>query len=256
MAKRPTSTAPSTSRAQTARNPITLELAAAVCPTEAIAASIARHYGLGPVDYVAVREAHEEAIGTMANVFGETLGEKAKAMHFQRLVGALVTSAWNAGRFYSDKVSEARALTAKLQNDDRDEDSEGVWGFESKAQRARRFAAEMGLQAYTQLAGGGRRRQRLRRHHRRDLETLRRAGQQPDAQPAGCGRRTGCLRRVAKRGELAGSPFLPQRRTARTIVISRRRCDAGRETVRSAERRIDHPELASSKDASTSARPA
>ena len=152
MAKRPTSTNPSTSRAQTARNPITLELAAAVCPTEAIAASIARHYGLGPADSVAAREAHEEAIGIMANAFGETLGEKAKAMHFQRLVGALVTSAWNAGRFYSDKVTEARALTAKLQNDERDEDSEGVWGFESKAQRARRFAAEMGLQAYTQLA--------------------------------------------------------------------------------------------------------
>ena len=152
MAKRPTSTTPSTSRAQTARNPITLELAAAVCPTEAIAASIARNFALEPIDYAAVREAHEEAIGTMANAFGETLGEKARAMHFQRLVGALVTSAWNAGRFYSDKVTEARALTAKLQNDDRDEDSEGVWGFESKAQRARRFAAQAGLQAYAQLA--------------------------------------------------------------------------------------------------------
>jgi len=95
------------------------------CPTEAIAAGIARHYGLGPVDYVAVREAHEEAIGIMANVFGETIGEKAKAMHFQ-LGGALVTSVWNAGRFYSDKVTEARALPARLWNDGRDEDREGV----------------------------------------------------------------------------------------------------------------------------------
>jgi hypothetical protein len=97
------------------------------CPTEAIAASIARHYALGPIDCAAVREAHEEAIGTMANAFGETLGEKARAMRFERLVGALVTPAWNAGRFFSDKVTEARALTAKLHNDDRDEDSEGVW---------------------------------------------------------------------------------------------------------------------------------
>jgi hypothetical protein len=55
----------------------------------------------------------------------------------------------------------------------------------------------------------------------------------------------------SRAGELAGSPFLPQRSTARAIVISCRRRDAGRETVRSAERRIDHPELASSKDAST-----
>ena len=122
------------------------------CPTEAIAASIARHYGLGPVDCVAVREAHEEAIGIMANAFGETLGEKARAMHFQRLVGALVTSIWNKGRFYSDKVTEARALTAKLRNDDRDEDPEGVWGFESKAPRARRFRRRDGLAACAQLA--------------------------------------------------------------------------------------------------------
>ena len=69
------------------------------------------------------------------------------------------------------------------------------------------------------------------------------------------GRRTGCLRRVAERGELAGSPSPSQRRTARTIVISRRRCDAGREWSHSAQRRIDYPELASSKDASPSAAP-
>jgi hypothetical protein len=55
--------------------------------TEAIAAGIARYYGLGPVDYVAVREAHEEALGIMANAFGETLGEKAKTMPIQLLVG-------------------------------------------------------------------------------------------------------------------------------------------------------------------------
>jgi hypothetical protein len=45
MAKRPTSATPSTSRA---RNPITLELAAAVCPTEAIAATRLRAGGLQP----------------------------------------------------------------------------------------------------------------------------------------------------------------------------------------------------------------
>jgi hypothetical protein len=50
--------------------------------TEVNATGIARHYGLAPVDYVAVREAHEEAIGTMANAFGGTIGEQTKAMHF------------------------------------------------------------------------------------------------------------------------------------------------------------------------------
>jgi hypothetical protein len=149
MAKRPTNT---TRRSPMARDAITLERATAFCPNEAVAASIARRFALEPVDYAAVREIHEEAIGRMAHAFGETLGERATAMHFQRLVGALVTSAFNAGRFYSEKVSEARTLTAKLANDARDEDREGVWGFESKAQRARHFAAQMGLQAYAQLA--------------------------------------------------------------------------------------------------------
>jgi hypothetical protein len=152
MAKRPTNTIRTTSRSPMARDAITLERATAFCPNEGVAASIARRFALEPVDYAAVREIHEEAIGRMANAFGDTLGERATAMHFQRLVGALVTSAFNAGRFYSEKVTEARTLTAKLANDARDEDREGVWGFDSKAQRARHFAAQMGLQAYAQLA--------------------------------------------------------------------------------------------------------
>ena len=38
------------------------------------------------------------------------------------------------------------------QNDARDEDRGGAAGFESKAQRARLFAAEMGLQAHALMA--------------------------------------------------------------------------------------------------------
>jgi hypothetical protein len=165
------------------------------CPTEAIAASIARNFALGPIDYAAVREAHEEAVGTMANVFGETLGEK--AMSFERLVGALVTSVWNVGRFYSDKVTKACALSAKLRNDDRAQE----WGFESKVQRGRHFVA--GLHP---VGGGGGCRPGRRGHRRRDLETLCRADNYPDAQPAGCGRRAGGLRRVTKRGSLRAPP--------------------------------------------------
>ena len=93
---------------------ITFERATAVCPNERIAANLVRRFGLARVDYHAVREAHEEALGRMANAFGETLGEKGAAMHFQRVVGALVSSAFAAGGFYGDKVTEARDLTAEL----------------------------------------------------------------------------------------------------------------------------------------------
>jgi hypothetical protein len=43
-------------------------------------------------------------------------------------------------------------LTSKLLNDDRDEDRDGPYGFESKADRARLFAAEMALQSFALLA--------------------------------------------------------------------------------------------------------
>ena len=43
-------------------------------------------------------------------------------------------------------------LTSRLLNDDRDEDRDGPSGFDSKAERARRFAAEMGLQSFALLA--------------------------------------------------------------------------------------------------------
>jgi len=73
-------------------------------------------------------------------------------MHFQRIVGTYVASAQGAGNFYSDKVSEARAITSKLANDDRDEDRDGPVGFESRAEKARKFAADLTMQAYALLA--------------------------------------------------------------------------------------------------------
>jgi hypothetical protein len=63
-----------------ARDAITLGRVTTVCPNSAIAASIARRFALEPVDYAAVREAHDEAIGRMANAFGATLGERATAI--------------------------------------------------------------------------------------------------------------------------------------------------------------------------------
>ena len=135
-----------------ARRPVTLELAVGLCPDAEVAAKVSQHFGLNPVDYDGIRDAHTATLTAMAKSLEETLNEKAAALHFQRVVGALVGSAHGAGQFYTQKVSEARDLTSKLANDHRDEDRDGVPGFDGKAQRARNFAAEMGLQAYGQLA--------------------------------------------------------------------------------------------------------
>ena len=132
--------------------PATFERAAMVCPNEQVAASIARHFGLDPVDYAGIREATEEMIGTHAKLLADTVNEKAMAIHLQRIVGAMVSSANSAGIFYGAKVTDARDLTSRLANDARDEDRDGPLGFDSKAQRARHFAAEVGLQAYSFLA--------------------------------------------------------------------------------------------------------
>ncbi len=142
----------STRSTQTSQAAVTFTLAASVCPNEQVAAAIANRFALNPVDYAALREAAEEMIGSHARLLADTVNEKAMAIHLQRLVGALVGSAHSAGRFYSQKVTEARDLTSRLANDARDEDRDGPLGFDSKAQRARQFAAELGLQAYTFLA--------------------------------------------------------------------------------------------------------
>ena len=138
--------------AQATRRTVTLELARDICPNEQIAEKVASHFGLAPVDYDTIRQAHEDLIVKSAAVFEGALNERATALHFQRIVGAHVGSAYGAGQFYTQKVSDARDQTSKLANDHRDEDREGPAGFDSKAQRARDFAAEMALQAFALLA--------------------------------------------------------------------------------------------------------
>jgi hypothetical protein len=80
------------------------------------------------------------------------LNEKALQIHLQRITGAFVSSAFGAAQFYGTKKSAAMNLTSKLLNDERDEDRDGPAGFESKAERARLFAAEMALQSYALMA--------------------------------------------------------------------------------------------------------
>jgi hypothetical protein len=140
-----------TARRNEPKPPYTLERAIMLCPNAQLAANLERTFALTPVDYDGIREATAEMIDRHAS-FLSTMNERALEMHLQRIVGAFVGSACGAGEFYSTKVSEAKDLTAKLGNDDRDEDREPVYGFESKAQRARQFAAMSGMQAFAVLA--------------------------------------------------------------------------------------------------------
>ena len=148
---RPIQSAPR-SRAPAARRAITLDLAAQLCPHRALADKIAETFALDPVDFDGIQADTARALTESAAHLDGTLNDKAMAFHLQRVVGAFVASAHGAGQFYSQKVTAARDLTSRLANDARDEDRDGPAGFESKAERARLFAAEMALQSYALLA--------------------------------------------------------------------------------------------------------
>ena len=131
------------------RGPITMADAVALCPHQGLANNLSRTFALESVDMLHVRTTTDQSIRDAAAALTDTLNDRALAMHLQRIVGSFVGSAYGAGKFYSDKVTQARDLTAKIANEDRNEDREGVSGC---ATRARQFAGEMGIQAATLLA--------------------------------------------------------------------------------------------------------
>jgi hypothetical protein len=137
---------------QPVRQAITLELVQAHAPHVGLAENLSRTFGFEPVDYAAIMEATEEHVALAAEALKSNLNERAMGIHLQRVVGAFVSSAFGAAQFYGTKVTQARDLTVAGANDDRDEDRDGVAGFDSRAANARSFAAEMGLQAYALLA--------------------------------------------------------------------------------------------------------
>jgi hypothetical protein len=126
----------------------TLEMVKLACPDSTQAIRISESFGLTIVDSDGIRELHRQQLIDSAEALKEGLAEKATQIHFQRIVGSFVGSAYGAGQFYSRAVTEARDLTTKLSNDYRDEDLDGPVGFDSRAQRKREFAADMGLQAH------------------------------------------------------------------------------------------------------------
>ena len=129
---------------------ISFETARLLAPTPGQAERIAENYGLSLPDYDGIRATHSDALHKMADAFDSSLNEKATMMHFQRIVGSVVSSAVGAGRFYSEKVSEARAAAARTAEGGEEPDAPA--GFESKARRLAEFAADMAMQAHAILA--------------------------------------------------------------------------------------------------------
>ena len=103
------------------RTPVTFETAAQLCPHQGVAENVAQAFGLIVPEYDAIRTEHTTAVKRMAEAFEGSLNDKATAMHFQRIVGALVASAVGAGRFYSEKVTQARDATARAADGGDDE---------------------------------------------------------------------------------------------------------------------------------------
>lgn len=147
MAK-PATTRPS-ARVVQLRKGATLEMVRLTCPDAVQALRIAESFGTAVVDGDGVRDTHERLIIGTAEALSEGLAERAMQIHLQRNVGAYVGSAHGAGQFYSRAVTEARDATAKAANDARDDDRDGIVGYDSSAQRKREFAADMGIQAFS-----------------------------------------------------------------------------------------------------------
>lgn len=137
---------------QAQRTVVTFATAERECPNAGQVANIVTAFGLADVDYNAIRETTEEQVARSAKALADNLSEKAIEMHLQRIVDAFVRSAHGAGTFYESRAKMARDLSSKLMNEDRDEDRMGVDGGANRAERAREFAAQMGLQAYALLA--------------------------------------------------------------------------------------------------------
>ena len=139
-------------RALQVRQTVTFELVTRLAPNATVADKIATRFALVHVDYHAIREATEEQVGLSAKALQSHASDTAMKIHLQRIVGAFVGSAHGAATFYGNKVTQARDLTTSLANENRDEDRDGVYGFDNRVARAQQFAAEAGLAAFAVLA--------------------------------------------------------------------------------------------------------
>jgi hypothetical protein len=156
MAKKPTdpSAPKSTSNTRSKKTPdaIYLHHVIALAPTERGAEAISARYALDPIDFESVRDTTIESLTAIVESMQPHLVGISLKVTLDRIVGAMVGGAFKAADFHNDKVLDARELTAKLANEHRDEDRDGVLGFDTQGQRARDFAAATGMRAYALLA--------------------------------------------------------------------------------------------------------
>ena len=154
------------------RTPVTFETAVQLCPHQGVAENVAQAFGLIVPEYEAIRAQHSIAVKRMAEAFEGSLNDKATAMHFQRIVGALVSSAVGAGRFYSEKVTQARDATARAADggDDEHRDPDRPRKQGAAHPRVRSRHGDAGLRPPRRSP---RRHRRLQGPHRRRLESLR-----------------------------------------------------------------------------------
>ena len=80
------------------RKGATLEMVRLTCPDTAQALLIAESFGTAVVDSDGIRDLHERLIIETADSLSEGLGEGARQIHLQRVVGAYVGSAHGAGQ--------------------------------------------------------------------------------------------------------------------------------------------------------------
>jgi hypothetical protein len=130
---------------------ITLATAAMIAPTHDMMAKLYSLFGLEPVDVDEIAASTQQTLQQQAEALRSSLSDKAMEMHFQRVVGAYVGSAYGAAQFFDGKRAIAKDMASKL-NDQRDDDRDGPSGFESRVERAQSFAAEMARQSYALLA--------------------------------------------------------------------------------------------------------
>lgn len=136
---------------------VTIELVRRIAPDTAMAEKIGSAFGLMVPDCEAIADATHGHLVALAATLGEAMGEKGLKIWADRIVGGFVGAAHGAARFYEGKAEAAREMTVRLRADHRDEDRDeyegrSYSGFETKAGFARRFAAEMAMQAHAALA--------------------------------------------------------------------------------------------------------
>ncbi len=134
---------------QVTQGPVTLEKVQLVAPGHHCAAAIAERYGKDEVNFDGIVQETRGSFTAIAHALGSKhFDEFAMKLVFDRLTNAMVQGAFGAGMYYSARVADCANHARALTNDHRDDDADGVAGFDSKLQALQDRAADAGLRAY------------------------------------------------------------------------------------------------------------